>query len=97
MTVCNDNDNLYSHYKATGEPEMLERQLSAFQDVIRRLNAKHLGWDTPEEGGLARDLPVVQVCNVCNVCDVCDVYAGRFLHLCFHVRLFRAASRGVGM
>jgi hypothetical protein len=35
--------NLLSHYKATGEPEMMERQLASFQEVIRRLNGKHLG------------------------------------------------------
>jgi len=82
---------------------MLERQLSAFQDVIRRLNAKHLGWDTPEEGDLPRDLPVVQVCNVCNVCYVCEVWnvcnvrGGHFLPWYFRVRRMRAASHGAGM
>ena len=34
--------NLLSHYKASGEPDMLERQLAAFQEVLRRINSKGL-------------------------------------------------------
>ena len=49
--------NLLSHYKATGEPEMMERQLSSFQEVIRRINGKRLG---SESDGLPKGLPVVQ-------------------------------------
>jgi hypothetical protein len=54
--------NLLSHYKATGEPEMMERQLATFQDVMRHLNAKHLGSHNVKGGGggLPNGLPVVQ-------------------------------------
>ena len=56
--------NLLSHYKATGEPDMMERQMASFQDVMRRLNAKHLGSDSREEGGLPKGLPLVQYAHL---------------------------------